>query len=212
MTPSLKRIIAYLAIGAILLIAGYAVINAWQMRGEAKVYLAQLKAQEKAAALLAKKSEAEREALTAEIAERDNVVASLTHDLGTAETEIKELTGKISDLETVYPTLTTCESRLANMTDQRDKWKSAFTLAAAEHDGYEDIIEQLHAKYTAQVKISATWQAQYEAEHATRQTADKAISALKLDLRKARLIGVVKTAGAIALAGIVVYQLLPKGK
>jgi len=212
MTPSLKRILAYLVIGAVLLIVGFAVINAWHMRGEAKMYLAQLKAQEKANALLAKKSEAEREALTAEIAERDNVVASLTRDLGTAETEIKELTGKIGDLEAVYPTLTTCESRLANMTSQRDKWKSAFTLAATEHASYEDIIEQLHAKYTAQVKISATWQAQYEADHAALGTADKAISALKWDLRKARLIGVVKTAGVIALAGIVVYQLLPKGK
>lgn len=113
---------------------------------------------------------------------------------------------KIAELEQVFTTLPDLESKLFNMTAQRDEWRDKFYLSAAVVTEKDNQITLLNLKVGELRAVAESYRKQYESETALRLAAEDAMRACGRKLGSAKFWGGAKNVIIGVAAGYLVYQ------
>jgi hypothetical protein len=95
---------------------------------------------------------------------------------------------------------------VANLKAQIAAWSSKFTLAQAVIAEKDKIISAWAAKFNAQVVISESWKAKYDAECRLLRLAEQGWKASESKLRWTRVMGNIKSGAVIAAAGYIIFN------
>ena len=137
------------------------------------------------------------------IAERDKAIGHLTNTIGQRDADLVTLGGRLAQAKTDT-------DRVPILTAMVENWRAQYntaTLIIAEKD---KVISAWAAKFAAQVTVSESWKAKYDAECRLLQLATQGWKASERKLRWTRVMGNVKT-GIIIAAAIKIGSDMIKG-
>ena len=136
------------------------------------------------------------------IAEKNAAIGHLTNAIGRKDSDLTQLVQKMHRLE-VNGDL---PAQVANLKAQIAAWSSKFTLAQAVIAEKDKVISAWAAKFNAQVVISESWKAKYDAECRIRHLAEQGWKASESKLRWTRVMGNIKSGAVIAAAGYIIFN------
>ena len=123
----------------------------------------------------------------------------------------KTIAGLMADLEK-WKKLGDCPKALGAAEQTIAEWSEKFTLAEQRHvTTVTGLNVTWSLKYDAQVTITVTYKTELESALRVIDAGESVNAALKWNLRKARLVGTVKSGLVLTLAGVVIYNIV-KGK
>ncbi len=198
----MKRFWPVLIIVALIGACAYLADALWRARMDSAAYAVQVQD----AAVAHKDDLAKNDAALAVIEDQNQVIAALTAAAGQPTPAEVEKDQEIAALESkvaAYEAQGDVAGALTAAVQENKAWAEKFDLAAGMHqESLTALNKAWQAKYTAQVSISATWQAAYEREHALWTNCDS----LRADLAKQAPAGAFeRAAGDAEEIGVGVY-------
>jgi len=203
-----KKAVAYIVAGALCLVLALALIRAFDLGADNRFYQSQYRAQAAAQRLANARRDRERALLEADKEARDREIAALRQTLIDKDAALSTLSGQVGQLEGNLADAQTDAERVPILTALVATWTERFTIADSKCREYEGIIFALTEKYYSQVRISESWEAQYQQERTLREWGESVTKSLRGDLRLARFSGTVKSAVVLGLAGYVAFHLI----
>jgi len=137
-----------------------------------------------------------------EIAEKNEVIGHMTNDIGQKDKELDKIRGTWSTLSA------DCQAKLLELDTT---WAQKFSLSEAIVAEKDKVISAWAAKYAAQVIISESWKAKYDAECRLLQLATQGWNVAERKLRWTRVISTVKFGLIVGCLGYISYSVI-KGK
>jgi len=142
-----------------------------------------------------------------EIAEKVEIIGHMTTAIGQKDSDLTQLVQKLHELEMAGD----LPAQVANLRAQIAAWSSKFTLAQAVIAEKDKVISAWAAKFNAQVVISESWKAKYDAECRIRHLAEQGWKASESKLRWTRVMGNIKSGVVLAALGYIGFRAI-KGK
>ena len=124
-----------------------------------------------------------------EIAEKTETIGHMTNDIGQKDSDLTQLVQKLHGLEAVGD----LAAQVANLKEQIAVWSSKFSLAQEVIAEKDKVIAAWAAKFNAQVVISESWKAKYDAECRLSQLATQGWKVAERKLRWTRVMSNVKS-------------------
>ena len=137
-----------------------------------------------------------------EIAEKNEVIGQKTNAIGQKDKELDKIRGTWSTLSA------DCQAKLLELDTT---WAQKFSLSEAIVAEKDKVISAWAAKYAAQVIISESWKAKYDAECRLLQLATQGWNVAERKLRWTRVISTVKFGLIVGCLGYISYSVI-KGK
>jgi len=137
-----------------------------------------------------------------EIAEKNKAIGYMTNAIGQAASDLTQLVQKMHRLEANGD----LPAQVANLKKQIAVWSSKFTLAQAVIAEKDKVISAWAAKFAAQVTVSESWKAKYDAECRLLQLATQGWKASERKLRWTRVMGNVKSGLVLAALGYIGFK------
>jgi len=136
------------------------------------------------------------------IADRDKTIAAKQGQVVTGNK-------KLSDLEAEYATLgQDKDAKILNLQAQVETLKGNITFKDSIIADKDAIIAAWTVKFNAQVKLTDSWKARYEAEARLHEISRQELGIMARKLSAARFTGTLKSGLCITLAGIIGYRLI----
>lgn len=141
----------------------------------------------------------------------DEAMKTATYDIANLKNKIKTKDEKILNLEEEFTQLGgNKDAQIVNLQAQIAVWKEKFTLAEGIIADKDSIIFSLTAKYDAQVKISAEWEASYHRQVELHSICLERLAAVEKEWRGIRFGSKIKTYLVGAAVGWIVYSQIKK--
>ena len=137
-----------------------------------------------------------------EIAEKNEVIGQKTNAIGQKDKELDKIRGTWSTLSA------DCQTRLRELDTT---WAQKFSLSEAIIAEKDKVISAWAAKFNAQVVISESWKAKYDAECRLLQLATQGWNVAERKLRWTRVMSTVKSGLIVGCLGYIGYSVI-KGK
>ena len=137
-----------------------------------------------------------------EIAEKVETIGHMTNAIGRKDANLEALGQKLKQLEISGD----LPAQVANLKEQVKAWSDKFSLAQSVIAEKDAIISACAAKYDAQVTISESWKAKYDAECRLLQLATQGWKSAEGKLRWTRVMSNIKSGLIVGALGYIGYS------
>jgi hypothetical protein len=145
--------------------------------------------------------------------EKDAIIADRDKTIAAKQGQVVTGNKKLSDLEAEYATLgQDKEAKISNLQSQVATLKGNLTVAYSIIADKDAIIAAWTAKLNAQVTLTDSWKARYEAEARLHAISRQELGITARKLQVARLTGTLKSGLCIAAGGYLAYTMLKGSK
>jgi len=151
------------------------------------------------------------EAANAQIVELDKKLLSSEQVISDIRGLLTLKDAHLADLNDALGKARTDSERVPILTSMVETWKAKYADLEGVVVEKDKQLSAWGAKYAAQVTISDSWKAQYEAEHRLRLSGETLLGTLEGKYRRAKLMSSVKNVALVALVGATAFQFI-KGK
>lgn len=156
---------------------------------------------------------AANELMKEDIADKEKKIVQLDRQVAILNTDVKRLKTSLTvkdralvELEGLFTTLPDIESKLFNMTQQRDAWRDKFMVADAIISNQGQQIDLLNLKCGELEDVARSFRAMYDNELVIRLASENAMRACATKLKSASFWSGAKNIVIGVAAGYVIYQ------